>query len=200
MEVIIRQTLVTAGVSLVSFFIGKYVLSPGGFVGVGYINAMRTCQYMSSVYARHLAFGQTMAFLTLGWASIIHIFTARTRKSAFSIHPLKNKQMTFSALALFVALALMAAIPAINSHILGTGVTAAAYGMGNVGFGVISWQGWLIALALCFGPIMVAEYAKFWDNYKLRMIDKNRVDADHPATGFCTIDGENIEVCSKSKE
>jgi len=169
LQVIIRQTIITAAVTLASFFIGKYIIAPGGFMGV------YNFRYQPN-YAYYNSFGQTMAFLTLGWASIIHIFTARSRKSAFAKGWLKNKQMTFSALALFLLLALMAAVPWINANILGTNITYyASYNASNVGFGVINWQGWLIALALCFGPIMVAEYNKFWDNYRLKSVAKTRV-------------------------
>ncbi|MCL2847885.1 MAG: cation-translocating P-type ATPase [Firmicutes bacterium] len=188
LEVIIRQTLVTAVVTLASFYIGKYVLAPR--------LAPETYSYLydgMSLYNLHnlrgtdaynyaLAFGQTMAFLTLGWASIIHIFTARSRKSAFATSFLKNKQMTFSALGLFAALAIMALIPWVNANILGTGFNY-----------FLPWQGWIIAFALCFGPIVIAEYNKAWDNHKLKMIDKNRVGGG--TKGFYHIDGENVD-CS----
>ena len=170
LEVIIRQTLVTAVVTLASFYIGKYMLAPmlapAQYSYYLYGASMSAIHYLrgTDAYAFALAFGQTMAFLTLGWASIIHIFTARSRKSAFATNFLKNKQMTFSALILFAILAIMVLVPWINANILGTGFNH-----------MLPWEGWLIAFALCFGPIVVAEYNKFWDNHKLKLIEKNRV-------------------------
>jgi len=169
MQVIIRQTIVTAAATLGAFFIGKYILSPGGFTSIGAVHALRdssSVYFNPELYARHHGFGQTMAFLTLGWASIIHIFTARSRKSAFATSFLKNKQMTFSALGLAVALAVMVLIPNFNYFVLYTDFREQ-----------LPWYAWLIALGLCFIPIMVAEYNKFWDNYKTKMVEKNRVGA-----------------------
>jgi hypothetical protein len=34
---------------------------------------------------------------------------------------------------------------------------------------------WLICLGLSFIPIMVAEYGKFWDNYKYKEAERQRV-------------------------
>jgi len=161
LQVIIRQTLVTAAVTLVSFYIGKYTNIGGNVYGAGqwthlgptYVNSLRGTE----VYNQQHATGQLMAFLTLGWASIIHIFTARSRKSAFATSFMKNKFITFSALILAAILAVMALVPGIHFHILATSHRVFLSG----------WH-WLIAFALCFGPIMVAEYGKFWDNYKLR--------------------------------
>jgi len=115
-------------------------------------------------YNMQMAYGQLMAFLTLGWASIIHIFTARSRKSAFATNFLKNKQMTFSALALAVSLAVLALIPVIHYNILYTSYAVMLNG----------WH-WLFAFLLCFGPIIVAEYGKFWDNYKFKNLERTRV-------------------------
>jgi calcium-translocating P-type ATPase len=146
---IIRQTLITSFIALVAFYIGQNVLAP----------------YQSAPY--RLALGQTMTFLALGWASIIHIFTARSRRSAFAISPFKNKGMTFSALGMFIALAVMVLIPQFDRVIFATEVSV-----------TLPWQGWLIALGLCFMPIIVAEYGKFWDNYKLKSAKEAQVTHD----------------------
>ena len=169
LQVIIRQTLITGGISLLSFFLGKYILSPNLFYvgaagsGIAYVHGLRG----TASYGVHHAFGQTMAFLTLGWASIIHIFTARTRESALSISFLKNKQMTFSALILAVSLAVMVLIPHFNHFVLATGWPVDQ---------MFPWYGWLVAFGLCFVPILFAEYNKFWDNYKLKNVAKTRVE------------------------
>ncbi|MCL2370802.1 MAG: cation-translocating P-type ATPase, partial [Firmicutes bacterium] len=167
LQVVIRQTIVTAIVTLAAFYIGKYTNIGGQFdgsrwqhLGSSTVNGYRG----TATYDIQMAYGQLMAFLTLGWASIIHIFTARSRKSAFATSFLKNKQMTFSSLALAVSLAIMALIPAVHYHILYTSYRVMLNG----------WH-WLFAFLLCFGPIMVAEYGKFWDNYKLKNLEKTRV-------------------------
>jgi magnesium-transporting ATPase (P-type) len=145
-QVIIRQTIVTSVASLVAFYIGFNYLRP------------------DASEAARLSLGQTMTFLTLGWASIIHIFTARSRKSAFATNPFKNKQMTFSALALAVTLAVMVLIPHFDRVIFATAETV-----------TLPWQGWLIALGLCVVPLTVAEYSKFWDNYKIKSMKEVQV-------------------------
>jgi len=170
LQVVIRQTIVTAIVTLAAFYIGKYTNIGGTFddvsrwyhFGSSHINYMRVTDPVA--YNMQMAYGQLMAFLTLGWASIIHIFTARSRKSAFATSFLKNKQMTFSALALAISLAVLALIPVVHYHILYTSYAVMLNG----------WH-WLFAFVLCFGPIVVAEYGKYWDNYKFKNLEKTQV-------------------------
>jgi len=141
LEAIIAQIISFSIVTLACFYIGKFVS-------------------ISDVYAPSEKIGQTMAFLNLGWTSIIHIFTVRSRDSVFRRTLKDNIQLPLSAAALMVLFAALAAIPPV----------APIFGMT-----AMSGTHWLIALGLSFIPILRAEYGKLWDNYKLRTAEKNRV-------------------------
>jgi hypothetical protein len=43
------------------------------------------------------------------------------------------------------------------------------------GFELLDGYHWLIWLGLSVLPLIVAEYGKFWDNYKFHTAEKNRV-------------------------
>ncbi|MDR0444006.1 MAG: cation-translocating P-type ATPase [Treponema sp.] len=141
MEVIIQQTIMCSIAVLAAFYIGKFVQVP------------------------HAAFpshdmGQSMAFLVLGWTSLIHIFTVRSRMSVFRRTVRDNPQLPVSAAAMFLMMAALVGIPAIAS---------------SMGFALLDGYHWLIALGLSVIPLIVAEYGKFWDNYKFHTAEKNRV-------------------------
>ena len=101
-----------------------------------------------------------MAFLVLGWTSLFHLFTVRSRVSVFKRTLKDNPQLPISAGIMFMVLASLVAIPPIAF---------------NLGFVSISGHQWLIALGIALLPITVAEYGKFWDNYKFREAEKLRV-------------------------
>jgi hypothetical protein len=61
---------------------------------------------------------------------------------------------------MFLVLAGLVAIPPIASIL---------------GFVPLSGYQWLLSLGISLLPIMVAEYGKFWDNYKFREAEKLRV-------------------------
>ena len=142
MEVIIRQTIVCSIVVLAGFYVGNDVKIPG----------------VSS--DNPLLVGRTMAFLILGWTSVLHIFTVRSRVSVFRRSLFDNPQLALSALLMFLVLAAIALIPGLNTVL---------------GFIQMSVWHWLIALGLALLPTLVAEYGKFWDNYKFKAAEKNRV-------------------------
>jgi magnesium-transporting ATPase (P-type) len=142
MEVIIQQTIMCSIVVLAAFYIGKFILIPG--------------EYLPSHQL-----GQTMAFLVLGWTSLLHIFTVRSRTSVFKRTLKDNPQLPISAAAMFIVIAALAAIPSVASVL---------------GFAAMSGNHWLIALGVSLLPILVAEYGKFWDNYKYYSAEKNRVE------------------------
>jgi len=150
MEVIIRQTIVCSIVVLIGYYMGSHM-------SFGNVIIDRTTD--AGLASAHLV-GQTMAFLILGWTSVIHIFTVRSRKSIFRVSPKENPQLTLSALGLFILIAAFAAIPYVNEA------------LDMVKMDIYHW---LIALGLSLIPTLVAEYGKFWDNYKFNSIEKNRV-------------------------
>jgi len=141
MEVIIAQIITFSMVTLISFYIGKFVV-------------------ISDIYTPSETIGQTMAFLNLGWTSILHIFTVRSRVSIFKRTHKDNIQLPLSAAALIILFALLAAIPPVAPI-----------------FGLTEMSGfhWLITIGLSFIPTLRAEYGKLWDNFKLMEAEKNRV-------------------------
>jgi calcium-translocating P-type ATPase len=141
LEVIIQQTIMCSITVLAAFYIGKFILIPGADA------------------PSHLT-GQTMAFLVLGWTSLFHLFTVRSRVSVFKRSLKDNPQLPLSAGAMFLILAGLVAIPPVAF---------------NLGFVALSGRQWLIALGISLLPILVAEYGKFWDNYKYYEAEKIRV-------------------------
>jgi magnesium-transporting ATPase (P-type) len=141
LEVIITQTVMCSIVVLAAFYIGKSVIISGAELPSHGI-------------------GQSMAFLVLGWTSLFHIFTVRSRQSIFKRTMLDNPQLLISTVIMF-------------------GFTASLVGVKPVanfmGFHLLDGYHWLIAAALSIIPLIFAEYNKFWDNYKLNVAEKNRV-------------------------
>ncbi|MCL2479552.1 MAG: cation-translocating P-type ATPase [Treponema sp.] len=141
MEVIIQQTVMCSMVVLAAFYIGKFIVIPGG--------------YMPS----H-GMGQSMAFLVLGWTSLVHIFTVRSRASVFKRTLKDNPQLVISTvIMLFVLAGMVGLAPVANV----------------LGLTLMDGYHWLIAVGLSILPLIVAEYGKFWDNYKYHVSEKNRV-------------------------
>ena len=141
MEVIIQQTIMCSVVVLTAFYIGKFVIIPGAYP------------------PSHLL-GQTMAFLVLGWTSVIHIFVVRSRSSIFKRSITDNPQLIISAVCMLILLAGLAAIPPVASAL---------------GFTAMDFNHWLICVGISFFPLIVAEYGKFWDNYKYHEAERLRV-------------------------
>jgi magnesium-transporting ATPase (P-type) len=147
MEGIIQQTIMCSIAVLAVFYIGKF------------IDLSTMYKYAEEAYRHDI--GQTMAFLVLGWTSLLHIFTVRSRVSVFRRSLKDNPQLPISAAIMFMVLAALVAIPSIASIF---------------GFAEMSGRHWLIALGVSLLPILVAEYGKFWDNYKYYSAEKNRVE------------------------
>jgi magnesium-transporting ATPase (P-type) len=141
LEVIIQQTIMCSIVVLAAFYVGKFIQIPG------------------AAEPSHLA-GQTMAFLVLGWTSLFHLFTVRSRISVFKRTLKDNPQLPINAGLMFIMLAGLVAIPPIAS---------------NLGFVPLSAYQWLISFGITLLPITVAEYGKFWDDVKYRSAEKLRV-------------------------
>ncbi|MCL2008621.1 MAG: cation-translocating P-type ATPase [Treponema sp.] len=140
-EVIITQIIAFSFVTLAGFYIGKFVSIPG---------ALPPSE----------AIGQTIAFLILGWTSILHILTVRSRQSIFKRGFKDNPQLPLRAGIMIIVFAGLVGIPPIAPIF---------------GFAAISGIHWLIAIGLSIIPTIRAEYGKLWDNYKLDTMEKNRV-------------------------
>ena len=97
MEVIIKQIVVFAAVTLVGFYIG----SNAEFAGAA-----------PSVEA-----GRAMAFLITGWTSILHVLTVRSRSMLYKYRIRDNPQLYISCFAMLAVFAAMAAIPPVASAI-----------------------------------------------------------------------------------
>jgi calcium-translocating P-type ATPase len=154
MEVIIQQTVMCSIVVLAAFYIGKFVYMPGHHVPPDVIFNPDN----QDIFFHRL--GQTMAFLVLGWTSVIHIFVVRSRISVFRRKLTDNPQLVISAAFMLFMLAGMAAIPPVANAL---------------NFVVMDATHWLICIGLSFLPLMVAEYGKFWDNYKYNESERLRV-------------------------
>jgi magnesium-transporting ATPase (P-type) len=141
-------------VVLAAFYIGKFIYYPGSHIPTDVLfNAENPPEFFHKL-------GQTMAFLVLGWTSLFHIFTVRSRASVFKRSLKENLQLPISAFGMMLALAGMVSIPPL----------AAA-----LGFVPMDAYHWLICIGLSIIPIIVAEYGKFWDNYKYYQAEKIRV-------------------------
>ena len=139
--VIIRQTLVCSIIVWIGYYLGANRMVSAGFAATHKI-------------------GQSMSFLILGWSSILHVFTVRSRKSIFKV-PLKtNLPMFYSAVALIVALALIVLDPKLG-----------------IIFGIvpIGLNHWFIAMGLSILPLIIAEIGKYFDNYDIRQKYKEKL-------------------------
>jgi calcium-translocating P-type ATPase len=122
-----RQTLAFVAVALVGYYIGTFV-------------------DVSSAHLPSHAIGQTMAFLTVGWTAIIHIFTARSGRSIFKSNIRDNPMLALGAAAMIVLFASFIIIPQL----------AGVFGMVAIGL-----NHWLIVAGLVTIPTIVAEISKF---------------------------------------
>ena len=139
--VIAQQTVACTAVMLAAFYIGKFCIVDAGF-------------------APSEPLGQTMAFLVLGWSSIIHIFTVRSRKSVFRRSIRDNLPLAYSAAAMILLFGVMIAIPA----------------FGRI-FGLVPISGmhWLIATGLSIVPLTVAELFKLKDRWAEHRMYRKRL-------------------------
>ncbi|HIU75923.1 MAG TPA: cation-translocating P-type ATPase [Candidatus Pelethocola excrementipullorum] len=141
LNAIIQQTIICSLVVLVAFYIGAYVP-----IGMGNPSA---------------EVGQTLAFLVLGWTSILHIFTVRSRESMFKRSLMDNPMLVVSVVCMLLALVVLCTVPAIGGHL---GLTA------------LDAPHWLVAVGLSLIPTIVAEIRKLYDNH---MEYKNYTKAEY---------------------
>lgn len=141
MENIIRQTTVFSLVTLVAYYLGAFV-------------------NLSATVTPSHGVGQTLAFLVIAWTSILHIFTVRSRKSAFSTPLTENPQLATSAFALLLVFAAFVVVPPLASLF---------------GLSAISGWHWLVAIGLSLIPTFAAEYNKMWDRRKQKSAESTMV-------------------------
>ncbi|MCL1897846.1 MAG: cation-translocating P-type ATPase [Micrococcales bacterium] len=92
-----------------------------------------------------LVIGQTMCFLTLGFAAIGHVFTVRSRQSVFKRTLRDNPLIAFYAFAMMALFALFVLVEPVGSL---------------MGLVPITAQQWLVVLGLAVVPTVVAEVVK----------------------------------------
>lgn len=129
LNVIVQQTVLCSVVVLAAFYIGAYIP-----VGMG---------------EPSLQMGQTLAFLVLGWTSILHIFTVRSRASMFKRSLSDNPMLAVSAVTMMLALVTLCTVPGLGKP-LGLTVIDTAY--------------WGVGILLSIIPSFAAEIKKYFDN------------------------------------
>jgi len=156
-EVMIRQTVAFTVVSLIAYMLGTFILA-----GVS-MNQVLSGYYVPTRELPSHAVGQTMTFLTLGWVAVLHVFTASSRRSMFVKNPFKtNPRLAWSAMAMLAVAPVLVFIPGLNEAI-------------GLDWRDMNWYHWLICVGLALVPTIIGEYYKFWDNYKYKINEKNRV-------------------------
>ena len=140
-KVIIQMALAYSIVGLAAFYLGKFVVLPFS-------------------PEPSVAFGQTMAFLVIGFTSILHIFTVRSRGSVFKHPVLNNKPLFISAVAMIVLIVLLGVVTPLGAI------------LGLMPIGILDWG---IVIVLSVVPFLVAEVFKTWDNRHERSEHKRRL-------------------------
>ena len=92
-----------------------------------------------------LAGGQTMAFMVLSLCQVVQAFNMRSEKSLFLSNPFGNVKLSLACLGSALMVAVVLLVPGLNN----------AFGLI-----VLSWQKYLIGLALAFVPLIIMEIAK----------------------------------------
>jgi len=138
LRMILRQTAACSAVSLVAYYIGTFVS-------------------VSGVIPPAAAIGQTMAFLTVGWTSILHILHVRSKKSIFKTPLHDNKPLAISTTLMVLVFGLLVATP-----------------LGSIfGMTAISGIHWLVVIGLSLLPTIVREIGRLFDN-RPRVIELRR--------------------------
>ncbi|WP_072373156.1 cation-translocating P-type ATPase [Thermophilibacter mediterraneus] len=143
-----QQTVAFAAVGLLAFWLGAFAWLPGG-------------------EGPSLVAGQTMCFLVVGFTSILHIFTVRTRGSVFRRTVRDNLPLAWGAAGVVAAFSLLVLVEPVG----------AAFGLAPIG--PVSWA---CALGLSVVPLLVAEAFKLWDNRHETWLYRRRL-VRHSNTG-----------------
>ena len=97
---VIRQVFLISLVTLVSFYVGRFI-------------------YISS-FSPSLQIGQTMSFLVLGISSILNIFNVSSEKSIFKRDWSKNPPLVYVSFITMSILIILVLLPKLGSYILGS--------------------------------------------------------------------------------
>lgn len=129
------QSVVFTIITLIGFYVGSFI------------------DINSTITANHEV-GQTLAFIILGWSSVIHIFNVRSKESIFKIGFMSNPLLFWSAICSIVIVLAVALVPPLASI-----------------FSLVALSGthWLLAIGLSIIPLIVIELQKAI----LRKMDKN---------------------------
>ncbi len=130
LPVIIQQTIACSAVVLIGYYMATFWVLPGN---------MGPSQ----------AVGQTVAFLILGWTSILHLYTVRSRQSVFKRTLRDNPPVVYSTVAMIAIFSLLVAVPSVGK----------IFNLTTIG-----GYHWLIAAGLSLVPTIVAEIGKLIDN------------------------------------
>ena len=120
------QAVIFTIITLIGFYVGSFIDING------------------TITASHDV-GQTMAFIILGWSSVIHIFNARSKESIFKIGFMSNPLLFWSALFSIAIVLFVAIVPPVASI-----------------FSLVQLSGahWLLATGLSIIPLVVIEIQK----------------------------------------
>jgi magnesium-transporting ATPase (P-type) len=96
LPLLIRQTFFCTLVGLLGFYYGAVL-------------------YFNDPMVFALPYGQTMAFLIVGWSSILHIFSVRSSKSVFKTPINNNIPLAVAAIAMIVLFGVLIGVPQIGA-------------------------------------------------------------------------------------
>jgi len=171
-EVMIRQVAAFTVVSLIAYTLGTFWLS-----GVPLADTLRGSYSVRGLQSHTI--GQSMTFLVLSWVAVMHVFTARSRMSIFKNNPFKeNKRLAWSAVIMMMVAPLLMFIPGVN-YAIGLAYRCGDTGTITAAWELFGWYFWFICVGLALVPTLVAEYSKFWDNYKSNVNERNRIKRQH---------------------
>jgi len=128
--VITKQIIAFVAVAWVGYYIGSHL-------------------FLTDICSPSHIVGQTMTFLIVGWTSILHIFTVRSRKSVFKADYRHNPRLVVSAFGMVALFAVIVIIPPL------------ARLLGMVPLGPCHW---MLAVGLTLVPTITAEAGKFIQN------------------------------------
>ena len=105
--------------------------------------------------------GQTMAFVILGWSSVVHIFNVRSSESIFKIGFTSNKLLFWCAMLSIGIVFATAVVP----------VLASTFSLESM-----STVHWAIAAGLSIVPLLTVELRKYYVNSILRKKTQTKLD------------------------
>jgi len=143
---LVQDTIAFSVVGLAAYYIGLRVTVGGGVPSA--------------------AVAQTMAFLVIGFTSIVRIFTVRSRRSVFRTPVNNNWPLFWAAWAMVALFALMALVAPFG----------AIFGVAQLG-----WEYWLVVIGLSIVPTAVAEAAKAINAWQERHDHTRRLVAHEPS-------------------